>query len=292
MKKAQEQLSSGLSGFSMLTQLTRITEHQLKRIEKHNLWASDSLIKSLSIQARIVIPQETIDAIDSINRKHEKLFIGLNSISESLKIQTHGLTQIKNLNFALSGISGQVAAAAALQRNWKIINEFEEVTEKAIGFSEAITKEVTEEQKRQFQILLALISQFAKKYGVHGLLITDIVLRFAGLHQYYDFLQKKPELSTKQEVNHIVFKQDSIIQFLFAVNEQLKIANEYRTTNRECDVKLKPKKKSFTVSRLPIKFELVVLQVNNKWLLVSFFDPKDNLPQTGWIMKKYLDKPE
>ncbi len=26
--------------------------------------------------------------------------------------------------------------------------------------------------------------------------------------------------------------------------------------------------------------------------LVSFFDPKDNLPQTSWILKKYIDKPE
>ena len=122
------------------------------------------------------------------------------------------------------------------------------------------------------------------------LLIIDIILRFAGLHQYYDFLKQKPELPTKQEINQITIKQDSIVQFISAVNEQLKNAKEYRITNRECEIKLKPKTKTLSVSKLPVGFELIVLQVNHKWVLVSFFDPKDNLPQTGWIMKKHLKK--
>lgn len=292
MFRTQERISKSLSGISMATELAKSMQQHHRMFENPTLSAIQAMTKDLSLQAKFAIPQTTLDAITSINRQHEQLFGGLRAITEALKIQSPAIAQINNLNFALSGISGQIASIAAQQRNWTIIDDFEEVTEQAIEFSESLTEEITEEQKRQFQILLTLVTTFVKKYGVQGLLIIDIILRFAGFHQYYDFLQQKPELPTKLEVNQIAIKQDSIIQFIGAVNEQLKIAKEYRTTNRECDVKLKPKTKTLTVSKLPKDFELVILQVNHKWVLVSYFDPKDNLPQTGWIMKKYLDKPE
>jgi hypothetical protein len=291
MLKAQERITKSFSGVSMITEIAKSMQHY-KAIASPTMSAIEAMTKSMSFQSKFAVPQPTLNAIASINRQHEQLFGNLRSITEALKIQSPAIAQLNNLNFALSGISGQIAAIAAQQRNWTIIDDFEEVTEQAIEFSESLTEEVTEEQKRQFQILLTLVSVFVKKYGVQGLLIIDIILRFAGLHQYYDFLQHKPELPTKQEVNQIAIKQDSIIQFIGAVNEQLKIAKEYRTTNRECEIKLKPKTKTLTVSKLPKDFELVVLQVNHKWVLVSYFDPKDNLPQTGWIMKKYLDKPK
>jgi len=292
LMKAQASITKSLSGVSMITELAKSMQQHHKMFKNPTLSAIEAMTKGLTLQARFAIPQTTLDAISSINRQHEKLFGGIREMTEALKIQSPALAQINNLNFALSGISGQIAAIAAQQRNWTIIDDFEEVTEQAIEFSESLTEKVTEEHQRQFQILLTLVSTYVKKYGVQGLLIIDIILRFAGLHQYYDFLQQKPELSTKQEVNQIAIKQDSIIQFIGAVNEHLKTAKEYRISNRECEVKLKPKTKTLTVSKLSKDFELVVLRVNHKWVLVSYFDPNDNLPQTGWIMKKYLDKPK
>jgi hypothetical protein len=292
MFKVKDSIAKNLSGLSMASEIAKRMQIHQKMFENPTLSAIQEMSKSLNLQTKFAIPQSTLDALASINRQHEQLFGGLRAMTEALKVQSPAITQINNLNFALSGISGQIAAIAAQQKNWAIIDDYEEVTEQAIEFSESLTGEITEDQKRQFQILLTLVSAFVKKYGVQGLLIIDIILRFAGLHQYYDFLQQKPELPTKQEVNQIAIKQDSIIQFIGAVNEQLKNAREYRITNRECEVKLKPKNKTLTVSKLPKDFELVVLQVNHKWVLVSFFDPKDNLPQTGWIMKKYLNKPK
>jgi hypothetical protein len=292
MIKAKDNITKSLSGVSMIAELTKSMQQQYKMYENPTLSAAEAITNSMMLHAKLTIPETTFAAIHSINQQHEQLFGGIRAMTEALKIQSPALAQINNLNFALSGISGQIASIAAQQRNWSIIDDFEEVTEQAIEFSESLTDEITEEQKRQFQILLTLVSTFVKKYGVQGLLIIDIILRFAGLHQYYDFLQQKPELPTKQEVNQIAIKQDSIIQFIGAVNEHLKTAKEYRITNRECEVKLKPKTKALTVSKLPKDFELVVLQVNHKWVLVSYFDPKDNLPQTGWIMKKCLDRPE
>ena len=100
----------------------------------------------------------------------------------------------------------------------------------------------------------------------------------------------KPELAEKGDINQISAKQDTLIKLYSLFNEQLKDSKEYRITNRECNVKLKPQTRNIILSNLPKGFELVVLQVHHQWVFVSYFDPKDNLPQSGWVMKKYLDK--
>ncbi len=294
MLKAQERITKSFSGVSMIVEIAKSMQHQ-KMFADPTLSAIEAMTKSISLQSKFAIPKTTLDAITTINRQHEQLFGGIRAMTEALKIQSPALTQINNLHFALSGISGQIAAIAAQQRNWTIIDDFEQVTEQALDFSEALTDEITEEQQRQFQILLTLVVPFLKKHktlGISALLIIEIILRFAGIHQYYDFLQEKPALLTKTEVNQISIKQDSVLYFIHLVNEQLKQANEYRITNRICEVKLKPKSKTLTLTKLPKDFEIIVIQIYHKWVYVSYLDPNDNLPQTGWILKKYLDKPE
>ncbi|CAN5840926.1 hypothetical protein BH24BAC1_BH24BAC1_08880 [soil metagenome] len=294
MLKAQERITKSFRGVSMMAEIAKSMQQQ-KMFANPTLSAIEALTKSMSLQSKFAIPQTTLDAITSINLHHDQLFGGIRAMTEALKIQSPALAQINNLSFALSGISGQIAAIAAQQRNWTIIDDFDQVTNQALDFTVTLTDEVTEEQQRQFQILLALVVSFINKYkslGVLALLIIDIILQAAGIHQYYDFLQEKPELPTKTEVNQISIKQDSVLHFIHLVNEQLKQANEYRITNRICEVKLKPKSKTLTLTKVPKDFEIVVIQILHKWVYVSYFDPKDNLPQTGWIFKKYLDKPK
>lgn len=292
MFKAQESIAKNLSGLSMATELAKSMQKHHRMFEHPTLSAIEAMTKGLSFQAKFAIPQTTLDAISSINRQHEQLFGGIRAITEALKIQSPALAQINNLNFALSGISGQIAAIAAQQRNWSIIDDFEEVTEQAIEFSESLTEEVTEEHQRQFQILIAKLIAFFNKHkqkGINTFRLLEVLLVF---YSYYSIFSNKPELATKADIRQINLNQDTIIHYINLVNEQLRVAKEYRITNRECEVKLKPKSKTLTLCKLPKDFELTVLQVNHKWVLVSYFDPKDNLAQTGWIMKKYLDKPE
>ena len=291
--KVQEQITRSFSGINMMSEIS-------KSLKQHTKFAQPTFpaidaITSMNWQSKLAIPQTTLDAITSIHRQHEQLFGSLRTISETIHIQSSEIVQISNLNFALSSISGQMAAIAAQQKNWIILEELENVTEQALEFTETLDTSTDEEHQRQFQILLSLVLSFINKHkvlGVSALLIIDIFLRIAGIHQYYDFLQTKPELATKEEVNQIGIKQDSTVYFIQKITEQLKQAKENRITNRICKVKLKPNAKTLTLTKLPINFDVVVILIHHKWVYVSYFDPKDNLPQTGWIMKKYLNKPK
>jgi len=289
MLKTQERITNSFNGLTMINEITKSL-----RIAQPTFSAMEIISKSMSWQKEI-IPQSTLDSIASISKQHEQLFGNIKAITEALKFQSPITAQINNLHFALNDISGQLATIAAQQRDWSLIDDFENITEQTLDFTDSITEEISDEQKRQFQVLLTLVATFLNKHkalGVYSLLIIDIFLRFAGVHQYYDFVKEKPELATKKEVSQLNISQDSIRFYIQEISEQLKEVKEYRITNRVCEVKLKPKSKTTTLVKLPENFEVVKIQVQHKWVLVSYFDPNDNLPQTGWIMKKYLDKPK
>jgi hypothetical protein len=95
----------------------------------------------------------------------------------------------------------------------------------------------------------------------------------------------KPEYATKLEVETVIKEQFSIYE------KKIKEDKEFRIMGRVCQVMSKPRLKSLVIEKLPEDFDVNVLQVNHKWIYVSYFSPSDNLPQTGWIMKKYLDSP-
>jgi hypothetical protein len=278
----------------MMTAISKILEGQ-NRFAKFTPTVQQVMTNSIGMQSRVVIPNTAFTALTSITKQHQEVFGNLRSIAALVENQQTSIAQINNLQFALSGISGQVAAIAAAKKDWAIIDDFEEVTEKAVEFSNMVAAELEEkEQQRQFQVLLTLVAAFVAKHkglGVGTLLVIDIILRAAGLHQYYDFLQEKPDVATQADMSELRLNQDTIINYIKLLEQELKDAKEFRTTNKTCNVRLKPNKKTLRIGMLPKDFEVVVVQVNHKWVLVNYFDPTDNLPQTGWIWKKYLDKP-
>lgn len=290
MFKVQERITKSFSGLSMMMEIAKSMKQQTM-FAQPSLSAIDAMTKSMNWHSKFAIPQTTLDAITSINRQHEQLFGGIRAMTEALKIQSPALAQINNLQFALNGISGQIAAIAAQQRNWSLIDDFEEVTEQALEFSETLSEEITEEQQRQFQVLVALILAFINKHkqkGLNAFRALEVILVF---YQVYGIFSPTPELATMADIKQINIKQDTVFHYIQLVNEQLRQANEYRITDKVCEVKLKPKLKTITLTKLPTDFEVIVIRIHHKWVYVSYFDPKDNLPQTGWIMKKYLDIP-
>ena len=182
--KTQDRLTKSFSGISMASEIAKNMKQYSIKFDNPALSAIEAMSKAITLKTENIIPKTTIDAIASINQQHEKLFSGLTAMTESLKIQSPVLAQFNNLSFALSAVSKQVAAIAAQQKDWTIIDDFEEINAKTIEFSESLTEEVTEEQQNIFQKLLALISTFAAEYGVNGLRIINLIMLFASIYQY------------------------------------------------------------------------------------------------------------
>lgn len=292
MMKAQASITKSLSGVSMITELAKSMQQHHKMFVNPTLSAIEAMTKGLSLQAKFAIPQTTLDAISSINRQHEQLFGNLRSITEAINKNQAAFNQINSWQFAISGISGQLAAIAVSQRKWDLIDDFEEITEEAVSLNERIfdengvTKEGLNELKAFFQRIEIKVNKIdADANALFWKLLTLLSFILAVTGEARNWLPK-PEYATKQEVETVIKEQFGIYE------KKLKEDKEFRITSRICKVMSKPRLKSLLIEKLPIDFEVTVLQVNHKWVYVTYFSPVDNLPQTGWIMKKYLDKPE
>ncbi len=290
MFQAQERITKSFSGISMMTEIAKSIKHQTM-IAQPSILAMDAITKSMSWQSKFAIPNSAIEAITSINRQHEQLFGSLRSISEALTKNQFAFSQINSWQFAISGISGQLAAIAASQQKWNLIDDFEEITEEAISLNErlfdenGVTKQGLNELKEFFQRIEIKVDKIdADANALFWKLLVLLSFVLAVFSEARNWLPK-PEYASKQEVETIIKEQFTIYE------KKLKEDKEFRIISRECKVMSKPRLKSLVIEKLPIDFELTVLQVKHKWIYVSYFDPKDNLPQTGWIMKKYLDKP-
>jgi hypothetical protein len=298
-----------LSGIGMLTELAKSIQHQ-ERYSKNwgNTGALADLAKSMQQQTasiptlssinvltksiRFAIPQPTLNAIITINRHHNQLFGNLRSITEAFTKNQTTYSQINNLQFAISGISGQLASIASAQKKWNLIDDFEEITEEAVSLNERIfdengvTSQGLNDLKEFFQRIEIKVDKIdADANALFWKLLALLSFIFAVTGEARNWLPK-PEYATKQEVETLIKEQFGIYE------KKLKEDKEFRITRRVCKIMSKPRLKSFEIEKLPVDFEVTVLQVNHKWIYVSYFSPNDNLPQTGWIMKKYLDKPK
>jgi hypothetical protein len=290
MLQSQQQWQNKLSGFGMHNAL-------LKSIgEQHTLYARnfsgiDAIAKSIAMQPKFNIPTTAFDVITAISKQHNELFGNFRGITEMLQKQQAAFSQVNNLRFAMEGISGQMATIAAAQKQWSYLDDFRNISEQAIEISNSITSDIalTEEESKRFEKLIELILTFFqrnKKFGTNALLFLSVVVNLMALHQYYDFIKEKPEPATKEDLAK--FERKIIQEITIKLKEQ----KEYRTTNRICKVMFKPKLKSFLVTTLPNGFDVVVLQSNHKWILISYSNPNDNMPETGWALKKYFNQPK
>ncbi|SDH06754.1 hypothetical protein SAMN04488062_10425 [Flavobacterium omnivorum] len=289
MMHSQELWQNKLSAMTMSDAIFKSIAHQQSYF-LNNISGFDSLSKKMAIQSKLFqIPQPTLDVIKGISQMQESIFGNLKGITSIFESQKSYLAQVNSLQFAMSGISGQIAAIAAKSNQWNLLDEFENINEEAFEITNNFTSDIalSEEESIRFEQLIEKIVSFYQKnkqFGVNALLFISVMVNLMSIHQYYDFVRPKAELATKEDLVNFERKIQQYIEV------KLKEVKEYRTTNRVSKVMLKPKTKTIIVASLPKNFDVIVLQINHKWAFVSYINPKDNLMETGWVMKKYLDK--
>ncbi|HTN20756.1 MAG TPA: hypothetical protein VL125_09785 [Pelobium sp.] len=258
-------------------------------IRSYELTGAFAISQAMNKQIAAMMPSSAMTAVQAIMKQHNSLFSSTRDIMKM--IQPHpAFSQINSMQIAMSHISGRIAALAAAQQDWSLIDEFEDISEQAIALTENISGGVamTAEKTVAFETLIDFVVDFIKKnrkFGIYSLLFIDMVLRVTSFHQYFDFLKTKPELASKEDMRKFEVK------LIKSIEEKLKAEKEYRVTNRRCKVFLKPNAKSMVLQSLSADFDVVVLQISHKWVYISYIDPNDHISQTGWLMKKYTDKP-
>jgi hypothetical protein len=87
------------------------------------------------------------------------------------------------------------------------------------------------------------------------------------------------------------FNSTSAFSTTFGIeNESLFFISILGLKSIKIETEGKPKNITLILAALSVNFDVIIL-INHKWAYVSFINPEDNLPQTGWILKKYLNLP-
>lgn len=289
MIHSQELWQNKLSAMTMSDAIFKSIAQQQNLFSK-NFVGLDTLSKTLAKQASLFkIPDPTLDAIRGISQMQESLFDGLKGIASIGEIHKPYVNQINSLQIVMSGISGHIAAIAAQNNNWQLLDDFEEINEQAFEFVNNFSTETafTESESIKFQQLIDNVFELIQKnkhLGKKAYNFLNLIVLIYGLYQIYDSFNPKPESFTKEDIVKFEKKVLQAIELKFSDHK------EYRTTNRISKVMFKPKTKTLIIATLPKKFNVIVLQINHKWAFISYINPKDNLMETGWVMKKYLDK--
>lgn len=306
--KTQGKISSNLAGFTSISQLAKTFQQQDKPLsnltgvnmlnalvknasqQQTSLNTSLAAIKGLTGLTQFAIPEATITAIASISKHHDILFGNLRSISEVFNRNESLFSQISNIQFAVSGLSGQLTSIATAHKKWNLIKDFEEIMQEAVLLNERIYDEsgVTKDGYNELNDFLQRIAIKVDNIDADGQALFWKILTLLGfiitlMGEARNWIPK-PEYATRQEVEILISRQLGIYQ------KKLKEDKDLRIVDRVCKVLSKPGTKAVLIEKLPVGFEVTILQINHKWVYVSYFSPIDNLPQTGWIMKKYLNK--
>jgi hypothetical protein len=268
-----------------------MTQALLKGISHNsNLLNSVQEISNLAVERnRIQIPNTVYDAIKSISSQNQQLFQQLNS-SIVISSQLWGSAHISNFNKAMTSLSAQIAEAASYHKNWDLIDDFDKISEEAVLINENIIEKEGLSQEN-FERIEAFFNRIEIKIDKQDKSTSAIFWKILALLSFILTVTSesrnwlsKPELATKQDVVNLMNEQ--FLKF----EKKLKEQKEYRITTRKCKTYLKPKPKTISLSEFEIGFEFVVLNRKHKWIYVSYLNPKDGLPETGWVMKKYTKK--
>ncbi|SOU87113.1 hypothetical protein [Tenacibaculum dicentrarchi] len=269
----------------------KMTEALLKGVSSYNNISSSAyeMTKQINAQPNFAIPSTTLDLLNSIGNKNSRLFEGMNSALALSKSLTTAI-EIPNLQLALSGLSAQLAKIASSQQKWDILEDFDEITEEVVSINDRIIEEEglsneNLEYLNEFlnRIEVKINNQEKSSSAIFWKVLALISFILAITSEIRNWTPK-PEFATQEEVDKTITKHFTYFE------KKLKEQKEYRITNRKCKVFLKPKSKSKVVVNIEKGFEFVVLNINHKWVYISYLNPNDNLPETGWIMKKYTER--
>ena len=205
MIHSQELWQNKLSAMTMSDAIFKSIAHQQNYFTK-NITGLDTLSKTMAIQSKIFqIPQPTLDAIKGISQMQESILGDLKGISSIFESQKNYLAQINSLQFAMNGISGQIAAIAAKHNQWVLLDKFEDINEEVFEITNNFTSDIalTEEESVRFEQLIERIVTFFKKnkkFGVSALLFVSVMVNLMNIHQYYDFVMPKANPATKEDL--------------------------------------------------------------------------------------------
>ncbi len=260
----------------------------------NSLSALSSISSILQQIAAPKIPDSTIAVLQGITGLQSMQYIeSLKSIQNATSVSkfinpTLEIHKIGNLNTAFNSLTSQLTQLASNSNDWEILEDYQSFVNDAVEFSDNVIESDEEQIEISFKLLFEKFTFYYKKHKQSAAIIYkffEILMMLTAMHQYYDFLQVKPELATKEDIAEIKKVQEKTFEYVKKIGNKKENNFEENKLISKSSILLKPNKKSSIINELPKNYLIEVLKKQPKWVLIKYIDPKDGTPQMGWTLR-------
>lgn len=236
-------------------------------------------------------------AFDSLNivlANQEKILKSLNTSNFSKIFKEYNST-ISPFYSSLGTLGSAINKRGLTKNDNSILKQFEVVTEMAANTTETISKEpdsVIENLKRieafifesveKLQIDIANIPN--SKSANIGLWVNIISI----LLTLYTILQPLLKSDTRDEATRTQIERMQTV-LVAKLDSITKLMGKSAIIMTKCNVKWNPKKRTIILCTLLPYTQVNVIETNHKWCKITYKKNPNDLPITGWVLKKYLN---
>jgi hypothetical protein len=208
--------------------------------------------------------------------------------------------KLTSLDAALKGLSAQITFKGYEQSNDELLEQFSVVTGKAASLTASLT-ESSYATKEDFEKLKIFIDEQFENLAKRVELKIEKTARspFAKLSLWVSIIgviftiwqMLQPSITpngsnansaTKEDIQKLIDYADERFK------EALAKAGFKAETRITCHLRYKPSSKSKCMFCIKPGEIVHIIESNHKWVRVSVIDSLDNLPITGWVMRKHL----
>ncbi len=229
-----------------------------------------------------------IEAVKSINRQYDSIFGSIRKITNQTNQFQKTLAEINSWRLIIDRIN----LTALKNENWGFIQEFQENTESLFTLSDqVINGEISEEDfLNQSQESIVNNRNWINENNWWISLLFSIVFSLylfrLGGKSTNKIITELKEIKTENK--EIKAKQKNIINLVQEITSQQK--NRFVTLEENTPVHISCDGSSEILDSIPKNTEVFVAYKESEWWFVNFKNKQGSLPESGWIMKKYLDR--
>ena len=259
---------------------------------------NSSLDYSYRKSINFLINQNNISesVISSFSKIHLQNNLINNNLSEIIdrNINRYNLNNYSNLRVyenSSFGLADVLAKIAQKHQNFQLIEDFEDLNQSTLEIIETFlnqeTNNIDDELIEKLNQYITSIKEMLLRYkieNVAGILwvILSAIVTINDLKEiiFPDNAPKKIDLTDNPQILQL---QNSIIDIKTIVDN----FNNSRIIIRNVKIYDSPKAKKKSIDSLLANTNVREIDSISKWILISYYNNKEDFPKTGWIMKKY-----
>ena len=267
-----------------------------------NSYFSKSLSSSLS---NIIKNNQTLSN-SLFNYSSTQLQLSNNLIQIAKAMNYPHLNKFNSLNIALQGVTTSYLKDIVKTRNWDEIDFAEQVNDTIIEASEEIansTTQLTVEDLDNLKVsiineLMPFLSKTktekARNFIIELIAIISLLLTIYGTYLMVSDKTNKDVIDeTKLEVENISsqitdLKEELKVEISKTIETEFNKLNKKRIALTNVNLRKAPVNNSPIIGLVKSGQEVIVIEIQNKYLFITYIDKDTGYPLSGFVVKKYF----